>query len=158
MDAPKLPAILTLAAAIMLATLACAAPLSASSTYSRATWYPVRCDESPCPSAKREHIVSRRAVMPLWYHYDITLEEEVNMPDLALRGIPEDVHRELQAAANRNHRSLNGEILARLTASVRSEPVDIQALLERIRLRREAIGHIDTSENTLREMRDAGRP
>ena len=41
------------------------------------------------------------------------------MPDLALRGIPEDVHRELQAAASRNHRSLNGEILARLTASVR---------------------------------------
>ena len=80
------------------------------------------------------------------------------MPDLALRGIPEDVHRELQAAASRNHRSLNGEILARLTASVRSEPVDIQALLERIRLRRNAIGHIDLSENTLRAMRDDGRP
>ena len=97
-------------------------------------------------------------MMPLWYHYDITLEEEVNMPDLALRGIPEDVHRGLQAAANRNHRSLNGEILARLEASVRSEPLDIQALLERIRLRREGIGRIDLSENTLREMRDAGRP
>ena len=80
------------------------------------------------------------------------------MPDLALRGIPEDVHRELRQAANRNHRSLNGEILARLAASVHSEPVDIQALLERIRLRREGIGHIDLSENNLREMRNAGRP
>ncbi len=80
------------------------------------------------------------------------------MPDLALRGIPEDVHRELRAAANRNHRSLNGEILSRLAASVYSEPLDIQALLERIRLRRAGIGHIDLSENNLREMRNAGRP
>lgn len=80
------------------------------------------------------------------------------MPDLALRGIPEDIHRELRAAANRNHRSLNGEILSRLAASVHSEPVDIQALLERIRLRRESIGHIDLSEDNLREMRNAGRP
>ncbi len=80
------------------------------------------------------------------------------MPDLALRGIPEDVHRELREAANRNHRSLNGEILSRLAASVHSETVDIQALLERIRLRREDIGHIDLSENNLREMRNAGRP
>ena len=80
------------------------------------------------------------------------------MPDLALRGIPDHLHRELKSAASRNHRSLNGEILARLTASVRTEPVDVQALLERIRLRRQGIGHVDMSENALREMRDAGRP
>ena len=80
------------------------------------------------------------------------------MPDLALRGIPDYLHRELKSAASRNHRSLNGEILARLTASVRPEPVDVQALLERIRLRREGIGRVDLSEKALREMRDAGRP
>ena len=80
------------------------------------------------------------------------------MPDLALRGVPDYLHRELKSAASRNHRSLNGEILARLTASVRTEPVDLQALLERIRLRREGIGHVDLSENALRAMRDAGRP
>lgn len=80
------------------------------------------------------------------------------MPDLALRGIPEDVHRKLRAAANRNHRSLNGEILSRLAASVHGEAVDIRALLERIRLRREGIGQIDLSESNLREMRNAGRP
>ena len=80
------------------------------------------------------------------------------MPDLALRGVPEDLHKELKSAAGRNHRSLNGEILARLAASVRSEPVDVRALLERIRFRREGIGHIDLGERALREMRDAGRP
>ncbi|MXW36323.1 MAG: Arc family DNA-binding protein, partial [Chloroflexi bacterium] len=40
------------------------------------------------------------------------------MPDVALRGNPEQLHQDLKAAAKRSHRSLNGEILARLTASV----------------------------------------
>ena len=80
------------------------------------------------------------------------------MPDVALRGIPDELHRELKAAASRNHRSLNGEILSRLTASIRGEPVDPVTLLERIRLRHETIGHVDLSEGTLREMRDTGRP
>ncbi len=80
------------------------------------------------------------------------------MPDVALRGIPAELHRELKAAASRNHRSLNGEILSRLTASIRGEPVDPATLLERIRLRHETIGQVDLSEGTLREMRDTGRP
>ena len=80
------------------------------------------------------------------------------MPDLALRGIPEDVHRDLKSAASRNHRSLNGEILARLTASVRGSTVDTAELLERIRRQRDALGNIDVSDETIREMRDAGRP
>ena len=80
------------------------------------------------------------------------------MPNLALRGLPDQLHQELKTAAKRNHRSLNSEILARLTASVLSEPVDTDRLLERIRLRRQMIGPIDLSEETLRELRDAGRP
>ena len=71
---------------------------------------------------------------------------------------PDQLHRELKLAASRNHRSLNGEILARLTASVRGEAIDTETLLERIRLRYETIGQVDLSEETLREMRDAGRP
>ena len=80
------------------------------------------------------------------------------MPNLALRGMSADLHRELKSAAGRNHRSLNSEILARLTASVRDEPVDAGALLARIRLRRESIGELALREETLREMRVAGRP
>ena len=80
------------------------------------------------------------------------------MPHLALRGIPDHVHRELKAAAARNHRSLNGEILARLTASVCPAPVDAQALLDRIARRHEGLGPIDLGEPALQEMRNAGRP
>ena len=80
------------------------------------------------------------------------------MPDVALRGIPEDVHRELKSAASRNHRSLNGEILERLTASVRSNTVDPAELRERIRRQREALGPIDVSDETINELKNAGRP
>lgn len=79
------------------------------------------------------------------------------MPDVALRGIPEELHRELKTAAKRRHRSLNGEILARLAASVRPQPVDAAALLERIRRRHEALGPIDLNERTLRRLRNEGR-
>lgn len=101
---------------------------------------------------------SGAAMTRLWYYYDITPPKEIDVPDLALRDIPERLHRELKSAARRNHRSLNGEILARLTASVHGGLVDPAALLERIRLRRETLGQVDLSEETLREMRDAGRP
>lgn len=59
------------------------------------------------------------------------------MPNLPLRDIPEHVHRDLKAAANRNHRSLNGEILARLSASLQlgATNVDVEALLERVEQR-----------------------
>ena len=80
------------------------------------------------------------------------------MPNLALRGVSVELHRELKSAAGRNHRSLNSEILARLTASVRGEPVDAGTLLARIRSRREGIGEVDLREETLRTLRDAGRP
>lgn len=80
------------------------------------------------------------------------------MPDVALRGIPEDVHRELKSAASRNHRSLNGEILERLTASVRGNTVDTAELMERVRRRWEGVGDIDLSDETINELKNAGRP
>ena len=79
------------------------------------------------------------------------------MPDLALRGLSEQLHRELKSAARRNHRSLNGEILARLTESVRPGPVDPETLLERIRRRHAGLGSVDLDEATLQRLRDEGR-
>lgn len=79
------------------------------------------------------------------------------MPDLALRGVPPDLHRELKAAARRNHRSLNGEVLARLAASVRTAPVEAATLLERIRRRNRALGPVALDEDTLNRLRDEGR-
>ena len=54
------------------------------------------------------------------------------MPNVALRGVPEPVHRRLKDAARANHRSMNGEILARLAASVSSEPATPPATPEQV--------------------------
>ena len=80
------------------------------------------------------------------------------MPHIALRGMPEHLHQELKAAAQQNHRSLNGEILARLAASVQLGALDVDGLLERVRRRNAAVGPLDLSETSLRELRNAGRP
>lgn len=79
------------------------------------------------------------------------------MPNLVLRGLPEELHRELKAAARRGHRSLNGEILARLAASVRVAPVEAAVLLERIRRRNRSLGPVNLDEHALGRMRREGR-
>ena len=79
------------------------------------------------------------------------------MAQIALRGVPDQLHEELRKAAARNHRSVNGEILARLEESVHHRITDEEGLLERIRRRREEIGELDLSDETLRELKSAGR-
>ena len=95
------------------------------------------------------------------------------MPNVALRGVPEHVHQRLKDAACANHRSMNGEILARLAASVSEpaptampipsvprEPVREEELRERARKRRAAIdarGGINLSHEDIRAMIEEGR-
>lgn len=79
------------------------------------------------------------------------------MPDIALRGLGPDLHRALKRAADRNHRSLNGEILARLEASVDPSPVMVDTLLARIQARKARLGSLELSEKDLRALRDDGR-
>ena len=80
------------------------------------------------------------------------------MPDVAVRGMPEQLHKELESAASRNNRSLDEEILNRLRLSVSRRSIDPKAHLERIRQRNATFGQIDLSNETIRELRDAGRP
>ena len=51
------------------------------------------------------------------------------MPNVALRGVPEHVRRRIKDAAHANHRSVNGEILVRLVASVSAEPAPTVAAI-----------------------------
>ena len=83
--------------------------------------------------------------------------KEAGMPYIALRGLPESLHQQLKSVAKRSERSLNGEILARLRGSFDVESADVEALLRRIRLSHETIGQIDFSDDTLLNMRNAGR-
>jgi plasmid stability protein len=48
---------------------------------------------------------------------------------ITLKNLPADLHKALSERAKQNHRSLNGEILATLQASLNLE-VDVQILLD----------------------------
>ena len=77
------------------------------------------------------------------------------MPNLALRGLSPELHAELKAAALRNHRSLNHEVLARLTASLHGVPVDPDTLLARIQRRHASLATAGLDPAALR---DAAHP
>lgn len=77
--------------------------------------------------------------------------------NIALRNVPEDLHAELKAAAKRNHRSLNGEILARLALSRRGSTLDVDAFLGENVLWHQRFAALDLSPETVRSLRDEGR-
>jgi hypothetical protein len=80
------------------------------------------------------------------------------MPDVALRGLSPDLHRALKEAAERNHRSLNGEILARLERSLRPHTVEVEVLLTRVESRKNRLGALDLDEQALHDLKASGRP
>jgi len=80
------------------------------------------------------------------------------MPDVALRGMSPKLHEALKRAARRSHRSLNGEILARLEASFSTATVDVEVLLGRIRERRARSSVPDLDAGELRDLKELGRP
>jgi plasmid stability protein len=61
------------------------------------------------------------------------------MITITIKGISKEAHRELKRRAVTHGRSLNTEAIAVLESSVRSTPVDTQALLTRVRARRDTM-------------------
>ena len=80
------------------------------------------------------------------------------MSRIVLAGVPERLHREIQQAAARNHRSVSTEILVRLEESFGHRSVHVEELLERIRRRRQSMGALDLSDEVLRQGKNEGRP
>ena len=118
----------------------------------------------PCTCPPAQTSFSSAHPLPSCFHNDIILLlskpliDEEPMPNVALRGMRPELHQALKRAAERSHRSLNGEILARLEASLRMPTVNVDALLARIEVRRarSSIPKLDTDE--LRALKQAGRP
>ena len=79
------------------------------------------------------------------------------MTKITLHGMRPGLQRALEEAAVRNGRSLNGEILARLEASVCPQPGDVEALLRQIERRHAKLGPVDLSPENVRRLRDEGR-
>jgi antitoxin FitA len=79
------------------------------------------------------------------------------MVNFTLKGIPGPLYERLKAAAARNRRSINGELIARLEESLGAAPVDADALLARARAVRETAPLPYLTEDALRSARDEGR-
>lgn len=79
------------------------------------------------------------------------------MPDVLVRGLPEDLHRELKEAAGRNRRSVNAEILARLEASLGPRRIDVDALIARVQERQHRLELPAFDDATLRTLKEEGR-
>ena len=79
------------------------------------------------------------------------------MANLALRGVPEGMYQTLKEAAKRNHRSLNGEILTRLEASLRSSATDAEVILARVAARTDRLRMPRFDDRLLSDLKDTGR-
>ena len=54
------------------------------------------------------------------------------MPMLTIKGIPDELYRALKERAERNHRSLNGEIIASLERVVQAPTLDVERWLAHV--------------------------
>jgi hypothetical protein len=79
------------------------------------------------------------------------------MANLALRGVPNSMYQTLKEAAKRNHRSLNGEILTRLEASLRPAVADAEVILGRVEARAPRLRVPPLDDCLLGELKDTGR-
>lgn len=80
------------------------------------------------------------------------------MASITLRDIPDALHERLRAAAERNRRSLNSEIIALLEQATVPRP-SAEEVIARIKKLNKGIKHRFTEEEivgTIRRMRDEG--
>lgn len=77
------------------------------------------------------------------------------MPSLSIKNVPEDVLARLKARADRNHRSLQGELMALITRAAEETPPETLTVDEFYE-RMQKLGRSAESDSTaiIREMRD----
>lgn len=77
------------------------------------------------------------------------------MITITIKGLSKEAHQALKKRAATHGRSLNTEAIAVLESSVRSQPVDTQAMLARVRARREAMNFKTTGKEITQIIREA---
>lgn len=79
------------------------------------------------------------------------------MSTLTIKRLPEELHEALREAADRNHRSLNSEVIHRLEQSLGRTPMAPEELVERARVLRERVRLPYRTDAQLRAIREDGR-
>ena len=79
------------------------------------------------------------------------------MPNLTIKNIPAELLDRLRNSALSRRRSLNSEVIHRLEASIGGTPVDVEGVLEQLRVVRERPRLPYLTDPALRQARDQGR-
>lgn len=80
------------------------------------------------------------------------------MPNLTIKGVPEQVYKQLKQQAKRNRRSLNSEVIYCLENTVSLAKEDPASWLVSADKLRNKLGLTPVTEESLREARKVGRP
>ena len=92
-------------------------------------------------------------ITPYWFH-----SEEISMPNLTVKNIPDELYLRLKEVARAHHRSLNSEIIFCVEKTLGTHRVDITEHLAIARkLRLKTVSHPITTDELIAE-KNAGRP
>jgi len=80
------------------------------------------------------------------------------MPNITVKGIPEELYDRLKRRAAEEHRSLNGQVIACLERELLAEKPDPEALLQKIDSLRQKLFLKTGSTKDLQKAKESGRP
>ncbi len=80
------------------------------------------------------------------------------MPNLTIKGIPDQLYKQLKHRATRNRRSLNSEVIYCLEHAASLTTIDPEAWLVGADKLRMKLGLSPVTEESMREAKTAGRP
>lgn len=78
--------------------------------------------------------------------------------NFTLKNIPEELYEKVKERAERNHRSINGEILSLLDAATAPKPLDLDELLAKARELRGRTRGFLTDQDMIDRAKREGRP
>jgi len=79
------------------------------------------------------------------------------MATLTVKNVPEPLVRRLKRQASLHRRSLNLEVIACLEAAAQAVPVDVDAMLARVRALRRASTGLHLTDRLLKRLKSQGR-
>ncbi len=80
------------------------------------------------------------------------------MPTITIKNIPVILYEKVKKNAQRNHRSINSEVIYCIEQAVRSSKVDPDAFLLKIEALRKQIKAPPLTDDFLRQAKEEGRP
>jgi plasmid stability protein len=94
-------------------------------------------------------------LVPKWNHF--ASYEVAGMATLTIKNIPEPLVRRLKRLAAAHRRSLNFEVISCLEAAAQAEPIDVAAMLARVRTLRQAPAGPRVTDVMLADLKSRGR-